>query len=107
MCMAGWPQLNELIHLKAFPDDSFRYQVMTMVLASIVGTFVWDRLMTAIFAPNIFKAMLVKSARLGLSLTPMVVSLIKVFGGLILKWKHIHLGYGILCVSSIQQLGSR
>jgi len=92
-CIAGvgacaWqvsPQLNELIHLKAFPDDSFRYQVMTMVLASIVGTFVWDRLMTAIFAPNIFKAMLVEVGKTRIKdLTPMVVSLMKVFGGLIL-----------------------
>ena len=56
-----------------------------MVLASIVGTFVWDRLMTAIFYPNIFKAMLVEVGKTRIKdLTPMVVSLIKVFGGLIL-----------------------
>lgn len=31
---------------------------MTLVLASIVGTFVWDRICTAIFSPRVFRAML-------------------------------------------------
>eukprot|EP00658_Telonema_sp_P-2_P035369 TRINITY_DN25737_c0_g1_i1.p1 TRINITY_DN25737_c0_g1~~TRINITY_DN25737_c0_g1_i1.p1 ORF type:complete len:1571 (+),score=461.62 TRINITY_DN25737_c0_g1_i1:80-4792(+) len=59
VCAWAWfPWLNEMIHLKEFPDDAFRYQVVTLVTASIFGTFVWDRLMTAVFAPEIFGAMM-------------------------------------------------
>ena len=65
-CVAGcaacawgmFPELNELIHLEAFPNDDFRWKVMTLVGMSIVGTFVWDRLCVALFAPKIFKAQL-------------------------------------------------
>ena len=32
-------------------------QVMGLVLASVFGTFVWDRFCTMILAPRIFKAM--------------------------------------------------
>mmetsp|Transcript_66487 Transcript_66487/g.152289 ORF Transcript_66487/g.152289 Transcript_66487/m.152289 type:complete len:1462 (-) Transcript_66487:171-4556(-) len=52
------PQLNDMMHLSAFPDDSFRWQVMTLVMLSLVGTFIWDRICVAIFAPEIFGAML-------------------------------------------------
>ncbi len=31
---------------------------MSLVAVSVVGTFVWDRLVTALFAPAIFSAML-------------------------------------------------
>merc|ERR550537_1578707 len=60
LCIAGvaacaWgfsPELNSLIHLEPFPDDSFRWQVMALVALSIVGTFIWDRFITMIFAPD-------------------------------------------------------
>ena len=66
LCAAGvavcaWavnPQLNGLIHLAEFPDDAFRLEVMRLVAYSLAGSFAWDRLVTALFAPNIFAAML-------------------------------------------------
>lgn len=62
MCVCcAWgtfPEINELIHLQPFPDDAFRWRVIGLVLASIAGTFIWDRVCTAIFAPRIFKAMM-------------------------------------------------
>ena len=66
LCIAGvaacaWgfsPYVNSMIHLEAFPDDKFRWQVMFLVFLSIGGTFIWDRLVTAIFAPKVFKAMI-------------------------------------------------
>jgi len=60
VAMCAWevlPQLNELIHLAPFPDDAFRWQVMTLVFMSFGGTFIWDRLCIAVFAPEIMSAM--------------------------------------------------
>jgi cation-transporting ATPase 13A1 len=57
--VAAWemiPQANELIQLAPFPDDAFRYQVVFLVVATIFGTFVWDRLCVYWFAPDVFKA---------------------------------------------------
>lgn len=79
------PQLNTMIHLHPFPDDDFRYKVMTMVLLSIVGTFIWDRLMLLIFSPKIFRAMLDELFKTGIKdILPMFKSLLKVFAGLML-----------------------
>jgi cation-transporting ATPase 13A1 len=65
VCIAGviaasWeivPSLNEMIQLTPFPDDTFRYKVVVLVLATIAGTFLWDRFCTLIFAPAVFSAM--------------------------------------------------
>lgn len=51
------PQANALIHLTPFPGDEFRWQIMGLVMTIIFGTFLWDRLCVAIFAPEIFGAM--------------------------------------------------
>ena len=51
------PILNDLLQLEPFPDDVFRWKVMGLVFFSIVGTFIADRLVTAVFAPEIFAAM--------------------------------------------------
>jgi len=56
------PELNGLMHLSAFPNDQFRWGVMSLVGATLVGTFIWDRICIAIFAPEIFRAM-VQSAK--------------------------------------------
>ena len=47
-----------MIHLEPFPDDEFRWTVIKLVCASIVGTFIWDRICIALFAPQVFGAML-------------------------------------------------
>jgi cation-transporting ATPase 13A1 len=51
------PQANAMIHLTPFPGDSFRIQIMMLVLISIFGTAVWDRLCVWFFSPEIFWAM--------------------------------------------------
>merc|ERR1719361_1638355 len=53
---AAWelsPELNALIHLSPFPNDSFRWSIMALVAITLVGTFIWDRLCVALFAPEI------------------------------------------------------
>jgi len=52
------PQVNELLHLAPFPNDGFRFQVMSLVFLSLGGTFIWDRICIALFAPDIMKAMM-------------------------------------------------
>mmetsp|Transcript_79550 Transcript_79550/g.125471 ORF Transcript_79550/g.125471 Transcript_79550/m.125471 type:complete len:1593 (+) Transcript_79550:56-4834(+) len=52
------PQVNELLHLAPFPNDGFRFQVMALVFLSLGGTFIWDRICIALFAPDIMKAMM-------------------------------------------------
>lgn len=58
--VASWemvPKLNEILQLAPFPDDAFRYKVVALVTATILGTFLWDRFCTYLFAPAVFKAM--------------------------------------------------
>ena len=89
MCAAcawgAFPELNALIHLEPFPDDAFRWKVMSLVGASLVGTFIWDRVCTAVFAPDIFRAMLEEAKQTSLAdAMPAVMSLGKVLGVLLL-----------------------
>jgi len=92
-CVAGcvccawgvFPELNALIHLEPFPDDAFRFKVIGLVLASLAGTFIWDRVCTAIFAPQIFKAMLDEAkTTTAADLLPALQSFGKVIGVLIM-----------------------
>lgn len=39
-----------MLHLEKFPNDEFRWTVLALVVMSIVGTFIWDRVCLAIFA---------------------------------------------------------
>ena len=55
------PELSALIHLYPFPDDEFRWKVLGLVTTSLLGTFVWDRLITMLFAPKIFQAMMAEA----------------------------------------------
>ena len=91
-CVAGcvacaWgivPELNTLIHLEPFPDDEFRWKVIGLVLASIAGTFIWDRLCTMLFAPRIFKAMMDEArGTTAADMMPALYSLAKVVGVLV------------------------
>uniref|UniRef100_A0A7S3PPE7 Uncharacterized protein n=2 Tax=Aplanochytrium stocchinoi TaxID=215587 RepID=A0A7S3PPE7_9STRA len=87
VAMCAWevlPQFNSLIHLEPFPDDTFRWQVMGLVLATIGGTFIADRLVTAIFAPKIFAAMVESGMQTKLSdITPIFGTLLKAALGFI------------------------
>merc|ERR1719502_67138 len=80
-----FPELNELIHLEPFPNDDFRWRVMALVGISLLGTFLWDRLCIAVFAPKIFRAMLDEAKSMTLAdALPALQSLGKVFGVLFL-----------------------
>ena len=56
---------------------------MGLVGLSIVGTFVWDRLVTMIFAPDIFKAMIDEAKKTtAADVKPIALTALKVAGGL-------------------------
>merc|ERR1711988_1025225 len=97
--VASWemiPQLNELIQLAPFPDDVFRYKVVFLVVATIFGTFCWDRLCVFLFAPRIAKAMTSEAMKTQLSdLAPIGITLLKVVGGVVL------LGTGNIMVAGL------
>jgi cation-transporting ATPase 13A1 len=76
------PELNTAIHLHEFPDDEFRWKVVTLVAISLVGTFVWDRIVTAIFAPDIAKIMFKEASQTTLAdLLPVFTTMFKVVAG--------------------------
>mmetsp|Transcript_40899 Transcript_40899/g.96048 ORF Transcript_40899/g.96048 Transcript_40899/m.96048 type:complete len:1481 (+) Transcript_40899:98-4540(+) len=50
------PQLNELLNLEVIPEE-LRFEVMVALFLSLVGAFIWDRLMVFIFAREIFDTM--------------------------------------------------
>jgi len=85
-CAWGYfPQLNTLIHLEPFPDDIFRWQVMGLVFASLVGTFIWDRIIVSLFAKPIFRAMLDSAGQTRIKdLVPIFMTVLKIGGGLML-----------------------
>merc|ERR1719231_1364529 len=65
-CVAGivvcaWemvPSLNSALGLVTLPSDELRYQLLAIIGVTLVGSFVWDRLCVAIFAPRIFASQL-------------------------------------------------
>lgn len=79
------PELNEMLHLTPFPDDEYRFKLAGLVLASLFGTLIWDRLSTAIFAPDIFRAQVLEIRKTTLrDLMPVVATLAKVVIGALL-----------------------
>lgn len=76
------PQLNALIHLSPFPDDRFRWSIMGLVGATLVGTFIWDRLCVMFFAKDIFAAMVqsAKATRFKADVLPIFITAGKVIG---------------------------
>jgi len=55
--IAAWevvPQLNDQLGLVALPDDETRYKLLLTIATTLVGSFVWDRLCVAVFAPRVF-----------------------------------------------------
>lgn len=79
------PELNDLLHLAPFPDDEFRFKIAGLVFAALFGTFIWDRLATALFAPHIFKAMLNEAKATTMAdLTPVLTTAFKVIFGTLL-----------------------
>lgn len=82
--VASWemvPQLNEIIQLAPFPDDVYRYKVVALVMATIAGTFCWDRLCLRVFAPEAFGAVMAEARKTTLEdVKPVFFTLCKVVG---------------------------
>ena len=92
ICIAGvviasWemiPQLNEGLQLAPFPDDHYRYKVVALVMLTIAGTFIWDRLCTYLFSKNIFNAMMNEARSTSMKdVTPILTTLAKIIGGVL------------------------
>eukprot|EP01063_Lacrimia_lanifica_P033754 TRINITY_DN6102_c1_g4_i1.p1 TRINITY_DN6102_c1_g4~~TRINITY_DN6102_c1_g4_i1.p1 ORF type:complete len:1481 (+),score=675.29 TRINITY_DN6102_c1_g4_i1:75-4517(+) len=76
------PEINAMFHFYPFPDDEFRWTTVYLVALAIFGTFAWDRLATAVFAPEIFKVMCQEAAATRLSdVYPIFSTLGKVAAG--------------------------
>jgi cation-transporting ATPase 13A1 len=50
------PMLNKYLKLEPFPNEQFKNSLLLTLVFDILGSFLWDRLMTFIFAFSIFKA---------------------------------------------------
>ena len=48
--------LNSYLGLVALPSDTARYQLLSILAATLLGSLAWDRLCVALFAPQIFAA---------------------------------------------------
>ena len=70
-----------MLQLAPFPSDAYRYKVVALVVATILGTFLWDRLCVMIFAPSVFKAMRQEASKVTLKdLYPILMTIVKVAG---------------------------
>ena len=47
------PQVNGLLKLVTLPSDEFRFNLLCILGVSVFGSFVWDRLTTALFSPKL------------------------------------------------------
>ena len=68
--VAAWeliPQLNSTLGLVPLPSDEMRYKLLSILAVTLVGSFVWDRLCLAIFAPHIFMSQIRELASLRFS----------------------------------------
>jgi cation-transporting ATPase 13A1 len=83
--VASWemaPQLNDMIQLAPFPNDTYRYKVVILVVSTIFGTFLWDRFCTMIFAPQVHSAILDEARRTTLKdVQPVFFTFLKVVVG--------------------------
>ena len=85
---ASWefyPVLNEMIQLTPFPDDTFRYKVIVLVMSTIAGTFLWDRLCLLVFSPSHFSSVWKEFTKTTWSdFIPILKTVGKIVGGLLL-----------------------
>ena len=78
------PQANSMFHLVAMPDDEFRVKVILLCVASIAGTFLWDRLCILCFGGDVASALIYEAkATRPQDFLPMFMTAGKVFGGLL------------------------
>ncbi|KAH9255129.1 hypothetical protein BASA81_006888 [Batrachochytrium salamandrivorans] len=85
VAFASWevlPEFNRALHFYPFPDDEYRVRVITQVMMVVLGTFVWDRMVIAVFAPEIFRAMWQETLKTKVTdVLPVFASVFKVFVG--------------------------
>jgi len=75
------PYLNQILNLVVVPPE-LRMQVMGTLFVSLVGSFLWDRLMVAVFAPHIFKATIDEAKALTLAdFVPILKTVGYIIGG--------------------------
>jgi len=68
--VAAWelvPQLNEQLGLVELPNDEVRFQLLALLGVTLVGSFAWDRLCLALFAPTLFAAQLAEFRSLSMA----------------------------------------
>jgi len=68
--VAAWeliPYLNTTLGLVPLPTDEMRYTLLGLIGITLLGGLLWDRLMLALFAPQIFASQLKEAASLSLS----------------------------------------
>jgi hypothetical protein len=68
--VAAWeliPQLNSTLGLVPLPSDGMRYSLLSILAATLLGSFVWDRLCVAVFAPRIFHSQIKELRSLSIS----------------------------------------
>jgi cation-transporting ATPase 13A1 len=59
VAFASWevlPEFNRALHFYPFPDDAYRWAVMKQIFLVVGGTFIWDRVVTAIFTAETLDA---------------------------------------------------
>lgn len=57
MCASEYiPQLNSWLQLEPFPSVQFRNMVLLYLACDVIGAFLWDRIMLAVYASRILKA---------------------------------------------------
>ena len=47
------PQLNTYLELVSLPSDEFRVRLLSTLGLSVFGSFLWDRIIVAIFSPKL------------------------------------------------------
>ena len=52
------PKFNKWMGLVSFPDDSLRRTILVLLSVDVAGCLAWDRLMSLLFSPAIFRASL-------------------------------------------------
>ncbi len=68
--VAAWevsPTANEYLGLVPLPEDGTRGRLLNLLLVTLLGSLLWDRLCLCVFAHNIFRAQLADIASLSTS----------------------------------------
>lgn len=99
------PYLNEILNLEVFPED-LRPIIMITLFISLIGSFIWDRLCQAIFAPEIFRVTVEQAKAVTImDLVPVLKTVGYMIGGalFLLSGNPIIWGLGFMMYRSYKQ----